>query len=178
MPELQFEWDETKAALRNLEKHGVTFDEASSVFRDPLAKVVPDPTDPSGEDRAIMMGRSDQGRLLLVVFTERADRIRIVSARGRRGANGMDMRKNPSRRPEPGPEGMLPEYDLDWSKAKPNPYAARLKDTVAVVLAPDVARAFPTSESVNTALRSVLAAVPRRSTPRKSPKSKRRSRAG
>ena len=71
---------------------------------------------------------------------------------------------------------MLPEYDLDWSKAKPNPYAARLKDTVAVVLAPDIARAFPTSEAVNTALRSVLAAVPRRSTPRRSSKSKRRSR--
>ena len=80
MAELQFEWDEAKAA-GNLEKHGVTFDEASSVFRDPLAKVVPDPTDPSGEDRAIMMGRSDQSRLLLIVFTEHADRIRIISAR-------------------------------------------------------------------------------------------------
>jgi hypothetical protein len=53
------------------------------------------------------------------------------------------------------------EYQLDWSKAKPNPYAARLKDTVAVVLAPDVAEVFPTSESVNTLLRSVIAAVPR-----------------
>jgi hypothetical protein len=80
MAELQFEWDDAKAA-GNLQKHGVTFDEASSVFRDPLAKVVPDPTDPSGEDRAIMMGHSDQGRLLLIVFTERADRIRIISAR-------------------------------------------------------------------------------------------------
>lgn len=88
----------------------------------------------------------------------------------------MDMRKNPSKRPELGPEDMLPEYDLDWSKAKPNPYAARLKDTVAVVLAPDVARAFPTSESVNTALRSVLAAVPRRSRQVRSRKSKLRSR--
>jgi hypothetical protein len=71
---------------------------------------------------------------------------------------------------------MPPEYDLDWSKAKPNPYAARLKDTVAVVLAPDIARAFPTSESVNTALRSVLAAVPRRSTRSTSRKGKPRSR--
>jgi uncharacterized protein len=80
MPDLQFEWDEAKAA-DNFEKHGVTFDEASSVFRDPLGKLVPDPTDPSGEDRAIMMGSSDRGRLLLIVFTERADRIRIISAR-------------------------------------------------------------------------------------------------
>ncbi len=71
---------------------------------------------------------------------------------------------------------MLPEYELDWSKAKPNPYAARLKNTVAVVLAPDVARAFPTCESVNTALRSVMAAVPRRSRPRPSPKARPRAR--
>jgi hypothetical protein len=56
---------------------------------------------------------------------------------------------------------MPAEYQLDWCKAKPNPYAARLKDTVAVVLAPDVAEVFPTSESVNTLLRSVIAAVPR-----------------
>jgi hypothetical protein len=66
---------------------------------------------------------------------------------------------------------MPSEYQLDWSKAKPNPYAARLKDTVAVVLAPDVAEVFPTSESVNTFLRSVIAAVPRpvrRSVPRRS----------
>jgi hypothetical protein len=60
-------------------------------------------------------------------------------------------------------DDMPSEYQLDWSRAKPNPYAARLKDTVAVVLEPDVAKAFPTSESVNTLLRAVLAAVPRRS---------------
>jgi len=57
--------------------------------------------------------------------------------------------------------GMPSEYQLDWSRVKPNPYAARLKDTVAVVLAPDVAEVFPTSESVNTFLRTVIAAVPR-----------------
>jgi hypothetical protein len=64
---------------------------------------------------------------------------------------------------------MPAEYQLDWSKAKANPYAVRLKDTVSVVLAPDVAEVFPTSESVNTFLRKVIAAVPRarqRSTPR------------
>ena len=60
-------------------------------------------------------------------------------------------------------EDMRPEYDFDYSKARPNPYAARLKDRVAVVLDPDVAAVFPTSEAVNTLLRSVVAAVPRRS---------------
>ncbi len=57
---------------------------------------------------------------------------------------------------------MPDEYQLDWSKAKPNPYAVRLKDTVAVVLAPDVAEVFPTSKSLNAFLRRVIAAVPRR----------------
>jgi len=69
---------------------------------------------------------------------------------------------------------MPAEYALDWSKAKPNPYAARLKDTVTVVLAPDVAEAFPTSESVNSFLRTVLAAVPGRAGRRKRPQRRRR----
>ena len=58
----------------------------------------------------------------------------------------------------------LPFHQLGpglWTKAKPNPYAARLKDTAAVVLAPDVARVFQTSASVNTFLRTVIATVPR-----------------
>jgi hypothetical protein len=59
---------------------------------------------------------------------------------------------------------LAPEYDFDYSKARPNPYAARLKGrAVAVVLEPDVAAVFPTSQSVNRLLRSVVAAVPRRS---------------
>ncbi len=53
------------------------------------------------------------------------------------------------------------EYRFDYSKAKPNPYAARLgKDTVTIVLDPDVAAVFSSSESVNTFLRSVIAALP------------------
>lgn len=57
---------------------------------------------------------------------------------------------------------MRAEYRFDYSKAKPNPYAARLgKDTVTIVLDPDVAAVFSSSESVNTFLRSVIAALPR-----------------
>ena len=56
---------------------------------------------------------------------------------------------------------MRAEYRFDYSKAKPNPYAARLgKDTVTIVLDPDVAAVFSSSESVNTFLRSVIAALP------------------
>ena len=59
---------------------------------------------------------------------------------------------------------LKPEYDFDYSKARLNPYAALLKDrSVAVVLEPDVAAAFPSSKAVNKQLRAVLAAIPRRS---------------
>jgi hypothetical protein len=61
-------------------------------------------------------------------------------------------------------DDLRPEYVFDYSKAKANPYAARLKGrTVAVVLEPDVAAAFPSSKAVNTQLRAVVASVPRRS---------------
>ena len=61
-------------------------------------------------------------------------------------------------------EDLRSEYAFDYSKAKKNPYAARLKGrTVAVVLEPDVAAAFPNSKAVNRQLRAVVRAVPRRS---------------
>ena len=59
-------------------------------------------------------------------------------------------------------DDLRPEYDFDYSKARPNPYAARLKGhSVAVLLAPDVAPSFPTADSVNEILRAVINAVPR-----------------
>ena len=62
------------------------------------------------------------------------------------------------------PDDLKGEYAFDYSKAKKNPYAARLKGrTVAVVLEPDVAAAFPDSKAVNRQLRAVVRAVPRRS---------------
>lgn len=80
MDELTFEWDPAKADS-NLTKHGISFDEASTVFSDALAQVLPEPGRNRGEDRAIMMGHSDRGRLLVVVFTGRGERIRVISAR-------------------------------------------------------------------------------------------------
>jgi hypothetical protein len=80
MDELQFTWDRTKAAA-NLRKHGVSFEEAATVFRNPLAKVLPDPTHSEHEVRSLIIGHSAGGRLLLVVFMETDDRIRPISAR-------------------------------------------------------------------------------------------------
>jgi hypothetical protein len=68
-------------------------------------------------------------------------------------------------------DDLRPEYSFDYSKAKANPYAAQLKGrTVAVVLEPDVAAAFPNSRAVNRQLRAVVAAVPRRSRKRPAPR--------
>ncbi len=80
MDELQFTWDPAKAAA-NLSKHGVSFEDAATVFRNPLAKVLPDPTHSEDEVRLLIIGHSAGGRLLLVVFTETADRLRVISAR-------------------------------------------------------------------------------------------------
>ncbi len=77
---LVFEWDESKAAL-NGRKHGVTFEEASTVFADPLSVTIYDPVHSDDEDRYIVLGESQRRRLLVVVFTDRGDRIRIISAR-------------------------------------------------------------------------------------------------
>jgi uncharacterized DUF497 family protein len=77
---LAFEWDKDKAC-QNVKKHGVSFDEASTVFADPLALTIDDPLHSQDEDRFVTMGQSHQGRLLVVVFTERGERIRIISAR-------------------------------------------------------------------------------------------------
>src|SRR5258705_6688735 len=84
------------------------------------------------------------------------------------GANVVIMKK-PSRTSAEASDDLRPEYRFDYATARPNPYAARLKgQAVAVVLDPEVAAAFPTAESVNKALRSVMGLVPRRSTGRAS----------
>jgi len=75
-----FEWDPSKAAA-NLEKHGVSFEEAVTVFQDPLAKVHPDPDHSEPELREILIGHSGQHRLLLVAFADRQGKIRVISAR-------------------------------------------------------------------------------------------------
>lgn len=77
---LKFEWDETKA-LANLTKHGVSFEEAASVFGDPLALTFNDPDHSVGEKRWLTFGVSQTGRLLAVAHTERGRSIRIISTR-------------------------------------------------------------------------------------------------
>jgi len=81
MNDLHFEWDENKN-ISNQKKHGVSFDEAKSVFADSLGRLISDPDHSEDEDRFILMGVSSQLRLLIVCHCERhPNAIRIISAR-------------------------------------------------------------------------------------------------
>lgn len=75
-----FEWNSQKAEA-NLKKHGVSFEEAESVFSDPLSLTVSDPLHSKEENRFIITGFSDRQRQLVVVHTDLNDKIRIISAR-------------------------------------------------------------------------------------------------
>lgn len=77
---MEFEWDDGKAAA-NERKHGASFPEAATAFADPLATLFPDPDHSDGEEREILVGYSERGRLLIVSFTERPPNLRIISAR-------------------------------------------------------------------------------------------------
>ena len=77
---MQFEWDESKAE-RNLAKHGVSFEEAKTVFDDPLYVDFYDPDHSEDEERYLIVGESNHKRLLIVSYTERENSIRIISAR-------------------------------------------------------------------------------------------------
>ncbi len=77
---VRFEWDESKALL-NERKHGVSFDEAVTVFADPLSLTVVDGAHSDEEDRFVDIGESTDGRLLVVVYSEHNETIRIISCR-------------------------------------------------------------------------------------------------
>jgi hypothetical protein len=77
---MEFEWDEAKAAA-NLAKHAVSFEEAKTVFDDPVYVDLYDPDHSQDESRYIIIGLSRQGRLVLVSYTARDAIIRLISAR-------------------------------------------------------------------------------------------------
>ena len=77
---MEFESDPSKAA-RNLKKHKVSFEEAASVFGDPMAYTFADPDHSIGEERWLMFGMSRTGRILAVIYTHRRGRYSIISAR-------------------------------------------------------------------------------------------------
>lgn len=76
----KFDWDLEKART-NAQKHRVTFEEAMSAFRDPLSLTASDTSHSDWEDRLVLLGLSDRNRLLVVVYVEREDTLRLISAR-------------------------------------------------------------------------------------------------
>jgi uncharacterized DUF497 family protein len=80
---LRFEWDPDKAR-RNLRKHRLSFEEATTAFEDDRSVTLPDPTHSVGEERFLLLGRTNRGRIVVIAFTERGediDTIRVISAR-------------------------------------------------------------------------------------------------
>lgn len=93
---MKFEWDPKKSEA-NLATHGVSFEDASTVFGDSLAGTIPDPLHSAEEARFITMGHSAAGNLLVVVHTERGERARIISTRS---ATSAERKRYESKTPE------------------------------------------------------------------------------
>jgi uncharacterized DUF497 family protein len=89
-----FEWDEAKARA-NEQKHGVSFEEAATVFANPLAAIFDDPDHSQDEPREIIVGHSDRNRVVIVSFTEHGEAVRIISARVATPRERKDYEENP-----------------------------------------------------------------------------------
>lgn len=146
---IEFEWDPNKAE-KNIKK--VSFNEAATVFGDPLSMTFYDPDHSIDEDRYITVGLSRPGKLLVVSHADRGERIRIISARKathRERKNTVDTEFD---------DELRAEYDLSQLQGGiRGKYVQRYnKGTNLVLLAPDVAAVFPTDEAVNEALRLLI----------------------
>ena len=94
MPDtLRFEWDPRKAAV-NRTRHKVSFEEAVTVFGDPLGRITDDPRHSETEERYVLLGQSARRRLLAVMFTERGQVIRLISARKATRREGREYEEN------------------------------------------------------------------------------------
>ena len=90
---LVFRWDPAKAAANEV-RHGVSFEQALTVFGDPLARIFDDPDHSVSEQREIIVGHSTDGRLLVACFTERRRNVRIISARAATPRERRDYEEN------------------------------------------------------------------------------------
>ena len=158
---MDFDWDDSKAEA-NLRKHGVSFLEAASVFDDELSITFRDPDHSAGEERFIIIGHSHRGRLLFVSHTDRGDPP-VSSVRGKsHAAKERSMKMSDKNAGADAQDELRPEYgEAELSELLANgirgKYVERYRQgTNLVKLAPDVAAAFPTEQSVNDALRSLL----------------------
>ena len=80
MEDVEFEWDDEKS-VSNFQKHSVSFEEGATIFNDPEIATIFDPDHSEDEERYVSIGISIQGNLLVIVHTERKERIRVISCR-------------------------------------------------------------------------------------------------
>ena len=171
---LLFEWDENKAD-ENYNIHGVSFEEAKTVFNDPFSITIYDPDHSIDEDRYIDIGFSLKGRLIVVSYTERKERIRIINSRN---AEKKEQKTYFMKRKDndiSGVSDMRDEYDFSDGERGKHYQAYRKGHSVkirkndgsveehhfteaegSVMLDPDVKEHFPDSKSVNKVLREYI----------------------
>jgi hypothetical protein len=160
---VRFEWDSKKAAA-SLKNHRVSFDEAVSVFADPLASIFDDEAHSNAEparsssDTRFLTGSS------WFVLLSRSVTWFGSSRRGWHQAESVKIMKKTrtGNRTKPASEEMRKEYRFDYGKARPNRFAKQMADAspLVVVVDSDVAEVFGTAESINNALRALISAVP------------------
>ena len=150
---MRFDWNASKAAA-NLRKHDGSFDEAETVFFDPLSVTGDDPDHSLEERRLVTFGMSSSERLLVVSHAERGDAIRIITARPATRAERISMKKAK----KAASDELRPEYKRsDFGVLTRGKYAERLQTSSnVVVLDPEVAALFPNAAAVNAALRSLV----------------------
>ena len=90
---LKFEWDRRKAIL-NIKKHGVSFEDAATAFGDPLSVTVHDPKHSDDEDRFLLLGETQDKKLVVVAHTDRKDTIRLINARPATRQERVDYEKS------------------------------------------------------------------------------------
>jgi len=150
---MEFDWDLKKATANERKHKGVSFHEAATVFADPLTISFPDPDNSIGEFRFLAFGISCSNRLLVVSYTERKAKIRIIRPVRQHDLNGeftkMAKKKCDKLRAE------YQREDLSQG-VRGQYYQEYQKGTNLVLLSPDVAAAFPTEEDVNKALRDLI----------------------
>jgi hypothetical protein len=147
---MRFEWHPEKA-VANVATHGISIEEVSSVFGDPLATTLSDPEHSAGEKRFVTTGMSSQQRVASFDAPTPATRFESSGRAGRRPGSGGAM----SQVNEPAADEMRPEYDLRGG-VRGKYYGRYQLGMNVVLLAPDVASVFQDSESVNRALRMLI----------------------
>jgi uncharacterized protein len=166
-----YEWSAAKARA-NVQKHGVSFEEATSAFLDPLAMTFFDPDHSVEEAREITIGHSIRHRVVFVAHCQRGDRTRIISARKATKRERTHMKKARATKQT---DDLRPEYNLFelGPMVRGKYYRQAVSGSNLILIEPELARVFPDSESVNRALRLLVktaeaSAAPRRHrTPKK-----------